>query len=42
MKFLKNVKSFFYDLINEDKNYDFSLSNEMPSETQPEDLLKEE
>lgn len=42
MKFLKNVKSFFYDLINEDENYDFSLSSEIPSETQPEDLLKEQ
>ncbi len=40
MDLFKNIKNFFNDLIIDEENYDFSLSSEIPSETQPEDLLK--
>ena len=40
MKFFKDIQNFFAKLFEDEKNYDFSISNEIASETQPEDLLK--
>lgn len=40
MNFLNNIKSFFSNFLEEQEEYDFTLSNEIASDTQPEDLLK--
>lgn len=40
MNFLQSIKNFFNLLSQDEKNYDFVLSNETVSESQPEDLLK--
>ena len=40
MKFIKKVKEFFNVLTQNAESYDFSISKENSSESQPEDLLK--
>ena len=40
MKFIKKVKEFFNVLAQNRESYDFSISKENSSESQPEDLLK--
>lgn len=42
MKSLQNIKNFFSNLFNVDESYDFTMSDETTSETQPEDLLKKQ
>ena len=42
MKFIKKLKEFFNVLIQNPESYDFTISHEKPSETQPEDLLKKQ
>ena len=40
MKFIEKVKEFFNVLTKNQESYDFSISKENSSESQPEDLLK--
>ena len=42
MKFFKKLKEFFYSLTQNEESYDFSISKEKSSESQPEDLLKKQ
>ena len=42
MKFIKKLKEFFNNLMQNQESYDFTISHEKPSETQPEDLLKKQ
>ena len=42
MKFIKKLKEFFNNLMQNQEGYDFTISHETPSETQPEDLLKKQ
>ena len=42
MKFIKKLKEFFNNLMQNQESYDFTISHETPSETQPEDLLKKQ
>ena len=42
MKFIKKLKAFFNNLMQNQESYDFTISHEKPSETQPEDLLKKQ
>ena len=42
MKFIKKLKEFFNSLMQNQESYDFTISHEKPSETQPEDLLKKQ
>ena len=42
MKTLQNIKNFLSNLFNVDESYDFTMSDETTSETQPEDLLKKQ
>lgn len=40
MKLLKNITNFFNNILNVEESYDFTMSEETTSNTQPEDLLK--
>lgn len=40
MKFFQNIKSVLNSLVQDNEEYDFTLSSENASDTQPEDLLK--
>ena len=40
MKFIKRIKEFFNVITHNQENYEFSISEEKTSESQPEDLLK--
>lgn len=42
MKFIKKLKEFFNNLMQNQESYDFTIPHEKPSETQPEDLLKKQ
>lgn len=40
MNLIENIKLFFHTLVQDDNNYDFTLSSETTGDTTPEDLLK--
>ena len=42
MKVLQNLKNFFNSILNVEEDYDFTMSDETASNTQPEDLLKKQ
>ena len=40
MKFFQNIKNVLNSLVQDNEEYNFTLSSENASDTQPEDLLK--
>ena len=42
MKIIKKLKEFFYTLTQNQEGYNFTISKEKTSESQPEDLLKKQ